>query len=279
MKLSRSYPCFQFDIVEEDISAHTEWRIERAEHTLVVHLDGRMSELRTRLSGVGQSFGPAAPGEVWSAPAGAAYESAARGDRIRYALLRIPPSAMSELSGGAGPLAQLAPLAGVHDEFLYGAAVRLSQVRCGASDLVGMLEQHTAWAAALHVAERYGGGVPVGRWSTRTSRLHPESVRLVQRFIEENLSESLTLAQLAAAARVPEHRFAREFRAVFGVTPWQYVLSRRLERAASLLRHTGRSVVEIALECGFSSHSHLTTCMRARTGATPSQIRRDGALE
>jgi AraC family transcriptional regulator len=53
----------------------------------------------------------------------------------------------------------------------------------------------------------------------------------------------------------------------------QYVLGRRIERAASLLRFSDTPIAAIAIECGFADQSHLTTAFRRRTGVTPAVYR------
>src|SRR6476659_4867535 len=71
--------------------------------------------------------------------------------------------------------------------------------------------------------------------------------------------EPLTVTDLARAARLSRAHFSREFRREFGESPHQYLLTRRLERAASLLRATDRSVAEICLMVGLRSVGSFTT--------------------
>ena len=71
--------------------------------------------------------------------------------------------------------------------------------------------------------------------------------------------EPLDVAQVAKAARLSPAHFSREFRREFGETPHQYLLTRRLERAAALLRTTDRSVAEICLMVGLRSVGSFTT--------------------
>src|SRR5919107_5445943 len=63
-------------------------------------------------------------------------------------------------------------------------------------------------------------------------------------------SEPLGVDDMAAAAGLSRAHFSREFRRAFGVSPHAYLLTRRLERAATLLRDTDRSVAEICLDVG-----------------------------
>jgi AraC-like DNA-binding protein len=86
--------------------------------------------------------------------------------------------------------------------------------------------------------------------------------------------EPLDVPTLARAAHLSPAHFSREFRRVFGETPHQYLLTRRLERARYLLRTTDRSVAEICLDVGFASVGSFTTTFRRHVGVTPTNYRR-----
>jgi AraC-like DNA-binding protein len=85
--------------------------------------------------------------------------------------------------------------------------------------------------------------------------------------------EPLDVAALASAARLSPAHFAREFRRTFGETPHQYLLTRRLERAAALLRSTDRSVAEICLDVGLRSVGSFTTSFGRAYGMSPTAYR------
>ena len=76
---------------------------------------------------------------------------------------------------------------------------------------------------------------------------------------DARFAEPLTVADLAEAARLSPAHFSREFRRAFGETPHAYLLTRRLERAASMLRMTDRSVADICVAVGLSSVGSFTT--------------------
>ena len=79
---------------------------------------------------------------------------------------------------------------------------------------------------------------------------------------------------LLRARRVPvAARFSREFRRAFGETPHQYLLTRRLERAAALLRSTDRSVIEICFDVGLRNVDSFTSSFRRVYGMTPTAYR------
>jgi AraC-like DNA-binding protein len=85
--------------------------------------------------------------------------------------------------------------------------------------------------------------------------------------------EPLDVATLARAAHVSPAHFTREFRRAFGETPHRYLLTRRLERAAALLRNTDRTVAEICLSVGLTSVGSFTTSFGKLYGMSPTAYR------
>ena len=86
-------------------------------------------------------------------------------------------------------------------------------------------------------------------------------------------ADPLTVADLAAAARLSPAHFSREFRRAFGESPHQYLLTRRLERAAALLRATDRSVADICFSVGLASVGSFTTSFTRTFGVSPTVYR------
>ena len=91
--------------------------------------------------------------------------------------------------------------------------------------------------------------------------------------IDVRYAEPLDIDALARAAHVSRWHFVRSFRRAFGETPHQYLLSRRMERAAALLRTTDHSIARICVEVGLSSVGSFTSSFRRTHGCTPSAYR------
>jgi AraC family transcriptional regulator len=89
-----------------------------------------------------------------------------------------------------------------------------------------------------------------------------------------NLDTDLSLQVLAKESGYSRVHFIRMFRAATGYAPHNYLLKLRVDRVRELLVSSTLSLTEIALECGFSSHSHLSRVFRQVLGATPSEYRR-----
>jgi AraC-like DNA-binding protein len=86
-------------------------------------------------------------------------------------------------------------------------------------------------------------------------------------------TEPLDVDDLASAAGLSKAHFSREFRRTFGESPYVYLLTRRLERAAALLRTTDHSVAEVCLEVGLQGVGSFTTSFKRMYGMTPTAYR------
>jgi AraC-like DNA-binding protein len=85
--------------------------------------------------------------------------------------------------------------------------------------------------------------------------------------------EPLDVEAMASAAGLSRAHFSREFRRAFGESPHGYLLTRRLERAAALLRTTDRTVADICLSVGLQSVGSFTTSFRRTYGVSPTTYR------
>lgn len=128
-------------------------------------------------------------------------------------------------------------------------------------------------ALAAHLLQRY--------WSARIDpTVHSASVglsaarlRRTLDFIEANLSQDISLRQLAAVADLSPYHFARQFKAATGLAPHAFLIARRVERAKELLRRTDHPIASIAAAVGFSHQSHLNRHFNRLVGVTPARFR------
>ncbi|HAU5562767.1 TPA: AraC family transcriptional regulator [Serratia fonticola] len=124
-----------------------------------------------------------------------------------------------------------------------------------------------------HLLQRYSEV----QWQAPQVRggLAPAVLRRVLAFIDAQLDQPLTLAQLAAEAALSEYHFARMFRSSVGEAPHQFVMRRRMDTALQLLKFSALPLTEIALRCGFHSSSHFSNRFRQLHGVTPSAWRQN----
>ena len=92
-------------------------------------------------------------------------------------------------------------------------------------------------------------------------------------YADRRYAEPIGVDDMAAAAGLSRAHFSREFSRTFGESPKAYLITRRLERAAALLRNTDRSVSEICLDVGLVGLGSFTTSFKRHFGRTPTEYR------
>jgi AraC-type DNA-binding domain-containing proteins len=108
---------------------------------------------------------------------------------------------------------------------------------------------------------------------TRADALQKWRLKRVTAYIDERISEALSLSELARVAGLSRMYFAARFRAATGLRPHEYVLRRRIERAKELLAQTEDALAIIAMDVGFQTQAHFTTVFKKLVGITPGRWR------
>ncbi|EMP55763.1 AraC-type DNA-binding domain-containing protein [Marinobacter santoriniensis NKSG1] len=102
---------------------------------------------------------------------------------------------------------------------------------------------------------------------------------LVRRYILRNLHRKITVEDMAREACLSVSRFHEVFREGTGITPHQFLLKTRLDKATQLLTSTALSIAEISYRTGFSSQSALTNALRKHNGTTPSRLQSGACVD
>lgn len=109
--------------------------------------------------------------------------------------------------------------------------------------------------------------------SSQWTPLTPRQLRSIEEHVEAHLQREISLQELADLLRYSPHYFCRVFKRATGISPHQFVLSRRIERAKVLLRNRELSLSNLALEVGFANQSHFGATFRKVVGVTPHRFR------
>lgn len=242
-----------------------------SQHTLVVNL-GDPSLIQEQLA---QRQGNLGTGNLVILPAGAPSTwHVEHGGEARHLHLYLAPSLIKQIAAFADmnpDMVELIDAIGVADAQVETIALSyLTELRTGGLGGKMYLESLTN-LLVIHLLRHYSSlkqSPPA-----RSGKLTGMTLRFIKTYIEDHLTTDLTLTSMAAAVHLSPYHFARLFKASFGLTPHQYVIHRRVERAKLLMTTTSWSLTTIAHMAGFANESHLSFHFKRLTGFTPKQAR------
>jgi len=253
-------------VATENVAAPTDWSFSHPEHTIVVHLAGRLRRMESVFSRGPSSRLLPSVGDVWVIPAGCRYAALAQGDQVRFAEFQLP----ADLRGSSTPAGRV----GHRDAFLHQASVRAASLVERDDDLARMALQALLETLRLHLTDALLGAPASAPKPADLRRFSQRQRERLVDFIEASLHGDIAVADLAAAGGMPSSCFVQSFKASFGTTPWQYVLRARLAVAQRLLEASDESITAIASRIGFASPSHFATAFGKHFGQSPASFRR-----
>jgi len=178
----------------------------------------------------------------------------------------IEESLMAEVAdslwGGKGTVAFRDPLI---DDAATVARLHAAHRALDRRDLDGEEKAYLALAELVRRRAR-----PIG--SARRVTAADVGIATVRDILEDRTADNLGLDELAAAAGLSRFHLIRVFQRRYGLTPFAYQRTRRIEKARAVLR-TGSAIAEVAAAAGFSDQSHLGRSFRAVMGSTPGEYR------
>ena len=124
---------------------------------------------------------------------------------------------------------------------------------------------------AMHLVKNYA----TRRFSLEDigNGLPPYQLKKVLNYIHDNLDRKIKIEDLSNLLDLSTYYLCRQFRASVGVSPYRYVIEKRIEKAKTLLKDDKLSLADVAYECGFSSQSQMTQHFRTSLGVTPKVYR------
>lgn len=207
-------------------------------------------------------------GDLWVNPAGIPF-SHRIGGHNEFVLLTLAPRKITELLPER-PLLERQVFRRQHqskDKHLQALmqALLVEAQRSGPNGRLYADSLSTALAA--HFVNHYCTDSPI-----YFPCLHPidrQRLGCVIDYIEAHLTEDISLSDLALAAGLSKFHFSRLFKDAIGLTPHKYVLKRRIERAAPVLKQGDLTIAQIAYMFGFTDQSHFTRVFKQVKGVTP----------
>ncbi len=128
-----------------------------------------------------------------------------------------------------------------------------------------------ATTLTVHLLKHYSARKP--QLPSYTEGLSSYKLRQAIDYIQVHLEENIKLSEIATAVGMSQYYFIRLFKQSMGMTPYNYVIAERLERAKQMLQRQDMSLGEISNRCGFSDQSHLTRYFKRKFGITPQAMR------
>ncbi|KAB8319574.1 helix-turn-helix transcriptional regulator [Tolypothrix campylonemoides VB511288] len=123
---------------------------------------------------------------------------------------------------------------------------------------------------AIHLLRNYCTTQP--KLSSYADGLSKSTLQQVRSYINEHLHQEVKLSEIAAIAQMSQYHFLRLFKQSMGVTPHQYILQCRIDKAKYLLQHSELNIADIAARVGFCDQSHFTRYFKRIVGITPKQL-------
>jgi AraC family transcriptional regulator len=193
--------------------------------------------------------------------------------KMRVVLLFVCQSLIEEIATESGisarGLQDFTPLV-TDDDFIRQTMLELLAEGAAGSGLSRLLMGAAGRHVAAHLLARYSR---VGR-QDRNAGMAEWRLKRALDYVEQNLGRDIGLEELSANSGMTPHYFCRAFRKSIGVPPYRYLINRRITRSKELLTTTGKDVTEIALDVGFSSHSHYDAAFRKAVGCAPTAYRK-----
>jgi AraC family transcriptional regulator len=143
----------------------------------------------------------------------------------------------------------------------------------GAIDAL-QLEEQVVWLASAVIGRMGGGEVRPERNGPRRARHYRDAVEQARALLARRFRQPLSLAEVAGGVGLSVFHLCRIFRRHTGLTVHEYRTTLRLRHALSRLAEPRVDLTDVALDAGFSSHSHFTAVFRRRFGVTPSAAAR-----
>ena len=260
------------ELVQSTTHDKVEFRFCAPCHLLLVYEEGVRDDGETQLGDLPRSTLRTLRRKLTFVPAGHEYREWQQPRvRSRVICFYFDPAKMSALGGASLQPASLAPRLFFENNTLWDTAAKLATAIEAGSDADRYSE---ALAVVVGHELLCSHGIVSRRAPPVRGSLAVWQQRLVASYIEEHLAEPIPLDALAKLVHLSSYYFCRAFKQSFGTPPHRYHISRRIERAKTLLAEPAHSVTEIALELGFSETSSFSAAFRHVTGITPTEYRR-----
>jgi AraC family transcriptional regulator len=189
-----------------------------------------------------------------------------------FSLLFLEPDRLTQVAYESVDRVDLIPQHAMHDPLIEQIGRALAaELETNQLNSRLFVESLTT-ALSIHLLRHYSNWQRLREY---IGKLSQRKLRQAIEYINQNLTEDLTISEIADELEMSQYYFSRLFKQSIGVSPYRYIMQQRIERAKYLLRTTSLSVAAIAAQVGFSSQNQFTIQFRKLVGTTPSSYRRN----
>ncbi|UOQ68911.1 helix-turn-helix domain-containing protein [Hymenobacter volaticus] len=194
-------------------------------------------------------------------------------DPVRTAHLYLPLELLSRTADAAGlnsARVELAEGCAIPDPLLYQVGCALAQQANNAPESDRLFAETATQLLAAQLLRQHC--VFVHELPDHRGKLTSKQVQQIRDFVQDQIGEVIRLEDLAALVFLSSYHFCRVFKRTTGLSPNQFVIRQRMERASELLRHSGLSVKQVAFAVGYTNHAHFTQLFVRHTKQLPLRL-------
>ncbi|MEO1351976.1 MAG: AraC family transcriptional regulator [Cyanobacteria bacterium J06635_15] len=185
---------------------------------------------------------------------------------VEFSAIAICPTLLNQTTREQREI-ELIPQFAIDDPVIRQLALSLKieiQTGCMSGRLYG---ESLGTALAARLVQNYAVSKPSREF--KANGLSQSQLERVIDYMKAHLTQDISILDLATLTSISESHFSRSFKQSVGISPYQYLMQQRVERAKQLLEQQSIAISTIALDCGFANQTHLTKVFRQMTGVTP----------